>query len=239
MTSSQRLDRIAATSKYDRNLSDEVAKFFAEKALTYVEPGDRCLELGPAEGWGTEVLVAAGLKLELLEGSAALAQNLSRKFPSLEIHRALFEDWRPSSNFDVIFASHVLEHVADPAGLLRAISSWLNPGGTLILSTPNSESLHRQIGVANGFLSHTKELTQGDLEVGHFRVFDHSELRYLLESSSFEVQEELGFFLKPLSADQLSKLDNEAIGVLMEAGELFPYVAADTFYVARKSNGPS
>lgn len=234
MTDGRRLERIAATTKYDENLSDGVAKYFAEKALMFVEHGNRCLELGPAEGWGTEIFVSAGLNLEILEGSRTLAQNLQKKFPSLVIHNSLFELWQPNSSFDVIFASHVLEHVGDPHALLNLISSWLKPRGVLLLSTPNSESLHRQIGVATKLITSTKELTQGDLEVGHFRVFDHVELRSLLESSGFDVEEESGFFLKPLSAAQLSKLDDDAIAVLMKAGELFPRIAADTFFVARK-----
>ena len=41
------------------------------------------------------------------------------------------------SRFDLALLSHVLEHVEDPVGLLKNIREILNPGGVLVIETPN------------------------------------------------------------------------------------------------------
>ena len=42
-----------------------------------------------------------------------------------------------SGRFDLVYASWVLEHVAEPAALLQAIGRILKPGGYFIFITPN------------------------------------------------------------------------------------------------------
>jgi 2-polyprenyl-3-methyl-5-hydroxy-6-metoxy-1,4-benzoquinol methylase len=35
---------------------------------------------------------------------------------------------------------HVIEHVANPARVVRKIAEWLSPGGALVVETPNFDS---------------------------------------------------------------------------------------------------
>jgi SAM-dependent methyltransferase len=54
---------------------------------------------------------------------------------------------RPLRQFDVITLDHVLEHLHDPVGSLRAARRLLRPGGVLWLATPNLAALgHRSFG---------------------------------------------------------------------------------------------
>jgi 2-polyprenyl-3-methyl-5-hydroxy-6-metoxy-1,4-benzoquinol methylase len=46
-------------------------------------------------------------------------------------------DW-PSGPFDVVIASEVIEHVPDQTALLKAAHTRLNPGGHIILTTPDA-----------------------------------------------------------------------------------------------------
>jgi SAM-dependent methyltransferase len=43
--------------------------------------------------------------------------------------------------FDLVFAIEVIEHVADPAGFVAELRSFLAPGGVVVLTTPRPEAL--------------------------------------------------------------------------------------------------
>ena len=47
----------------------------------------------------------------------------------------------PATSFDVVIAAEVIEHLENPRQVAREWLRILKPGGTLILSTPNNESI--------------------------------------------------------------------------------------------------
>jgi 2-polyprenyl-3-methyl-5-hydroxy-6-metoxy-1,4-benzoquinol methylase len=47
--------------------------------------------------------------------------------------------------FDCIACIHVIEHIYDPAGFLRALAGHLRPGGWIVLATPDMGSLWRPL----------------------------------------------------------------------------------------------
>jgi SAM-dependent methyltransferase len=49
------------------------------------------------------------------------------------------------SSFDVVTLFHVIEHARDPLDLLSTVRRILKKGGSLVMLTPNIESLHSQI----------------------------------------------------------------------------------------------
>ncbi len=57
----------------------------------------------------------------------------------------------PEENFHVVVLWHVLEHVADPAGLLDEIARILRPGGVLLAAVPNFASAEARSGKAHWF----------------------------------------------------------------------------------------
>ena len=66
----------------------------------------------------------------------------------LDVRDGMLDDARfAGESFDAIVLSHVIEHVHDPVALLRECSRVLRPEGTLVLMTPNLESVgHRRFG---------------------------------------------------------------------------------------------
>ena len=88
--------------------------------------GGSVLELGGARAEFADLVRAEGFTVTVKE------------------HR---DPW-PDEIFDTIVAYYVLEHVADPRGMLLNIRDHLNPGGKVILEVPNFEmwihSLYRE-----------------------------------------------------------------------------------------------
>lgn len=51
----------------------------------------------------------------------------------------------PPRSIDVATMFHVIEHVDDPASVLRKLAAWIVPGGVLAVETPNLDSLDRRL----------------------------------------------------------------------------------------------
>ncbi len=47
--------------------------------------------------------------------------------------------------YDAVTLSHVIEHVFDPAALMRAVMAVLKPGGMVFVETPNMDALGREV----------------------------------------------------------------------------------------------
>jgi 2-polyprenyl-3-methyl-5-hydroxy-6-metoxy-1,4-benzoquinol methylase len=92
------------------------------------------------------------------------------------------EDFRLGKRFDVIVASDVLEHVANPGRFLEAAREHLLPGGALCIVTPNALSLNNAMKTLAG------------LRVGinpeHVCWYDRTTLRQLLARYGFHPVEE-------------------------------------------------
>lgn len=56
-----------------------------------------------------------------------------------------------TDNYDLITSFHVIEHISDPQLFIDKIYNYLKPGGTAIISFPNSQSLGSTIGRQNWF----------------------------------------------------------------------------------------
>jgi SAM-dependent methyltransferase len=90
---------------------------------------DLLREFGPG-GWRLE-----GVDLDPRAADAAEARGFV-------VHRGSIEELDlPAGHYDFAILLQTVEHVADPASLLRAIRSVLRPGGRLLLVTDNTGSL--------------------------------------------------------------------------------------------------
>ncbi|MBX7134665.1 MAG: class I SAM-dependent methyltransferase [Fimbriimonadaceae bacterium] len=104
-----------------------------------------------AQGWscaGTEI------------SHAALEFGRSRQW---EV-RTSSQEW-PTESFDVVSVLEVLEHVLAPEDLLREASRLLRPGGALVATTPNIESLNfRMLGIGWTVVAPPEHVTLFSLE---------------------------------------------------------------------------
>ena len=92
------------------------------------------MEAGARAGWDVE-------GVEVSKPAVEHALELGFKVQHCELHEAGY----PDGHFDVAVCSEVLEHVADPRGLLREISRVLRPGGLLWATTPHGRGISARL----------------------------------------------------------------------------------------------
>ncbi|MCZ8353218.1 MAG: class I SAM-dependent methyltransferase [Cyclobacteriaceae bacterium] len=207
---------------------------YAYDTLKQFFTGTDALEIGPASGYMTKHLINDFKSLDVLEGSETLLKaippyNNVRKFHSL------IENFESDKEYDTIIMSHVLEHIEEPIKNLGRIKSWLKEKGRLLIAVPNALSLHRMAAVEMGLLKNEYQLNERDLQLGHFRVYDLETLSTHLREAGFKITNKGGYFLKPLSNNQIEKnWDDKMIHAFYLLGNKFPTHCAEIYIVAEK-----
>jgi 2-polyprenyl-3-methyl-5-hydroxy-6-metoxy-1,4-benzoquinol methylase len=97
----------------------------------------RALDAGCATGALLEKLRERGWEVLGLEISTPQAEY-ARRMRGLEILDLPLEETRlPEDWFDLILASHLIEHLNDPGSFVREAYRVLSPGGRVFITTPN------------------------------------------------------------------------------------------------------
>ena len=104
-----------------------------------VIPG-RLLDVGSGSGEFLSTMRKRGWAVMGVDVDPA-AVRAARRAYGLEVHLGAVADLVAKGlQFDAITASHVIEHVRDPVGLLAQCRRLLRPGGRVVLRTPNARS---------------------------------------------------------------------------------------------------
>src|SRR5262249_33430144 len=138
---------------------------------------------------------------------------------NVTIEQARFDEFRPSRAYDSIIAGDMLRYVEEPEPFLRRLRDALTPEGRLIVTVPNSLSLHRRIGALMGMQPHPAALADRAREVGNLRSYDRYSLGRELSSAGLGILELRGCFLKPLSSAQMSSWSEELLGAFLKMGD--------------------
>jgi len=235
----ERLQGIAKDSWYAKGVSAKMVEYSFCVFSRYIR-GGRVLEMGPAEGIMTPMLLGISDSLTLLEGAEHFCGDLRRRYPQAVVEHSLFEDYRPSSRFDCIVLGHVLEHVERPDSIIRRAAQWLSPGGLILAAVPNSRSIHRQAAVLMGLLPREDHLNETDLHHGHRRVFNPESFRRVFLDAGLSIRHSGGYWLKPVSNAQIEQTwTPEMLQAFMELGERYPDIAGEIYVVAENSAAAS
>jgi 2-polyprenyl-3-methyl-5-hydroxy-6-metoxy-1,4-benzoquinol methylase len=190
-----------------------------------IEAGSSVLELGYGDGVTFRSL-SSHCDLSVVDGSkliVAEARRVSKKLNiDAEIYESFFENFEPTKRFDVVFASHVLEHVQNPKLILEKFEQWLKPGGKVIVIVPNSESIHRRLAVYMGVQPALDTLSKRDHLVGHLRVFNLHQLTTLFLDAKWSIESSRGFFFKPLANSQLEQFEELLIKAMCKLSDDLP-----------------
>ncbi len=103
--------------------------------------GKKIFEVGAGYGFFLAEMTRRGWEAEGVDLSRP-AVEYARERLGIEIQLGDFPATAvPEGKYDALAGSFVLEHIRDPAGMLKMMREMLNPGGILILRLPNHSLL--------------------------------------------------------------------------------------------------
>jgi 2-polyprenyl-3-methyl-5-hydroxy-6-metoxy-1,4-benzoquinol methylase len=103
-------------------------------------PPGTLLDVGCGDGTFLAAMARRGWQVSGIDFDP-VAVEAARTVLGLDVHVATIESVAArGQTFDVVTASHVIEHVPDPIEFLSHCRRLLRPGGRLVLKTPNADS---------------------------------------------------------------------------------------------------
>lgn len=227
-----RLELIASASRYGLGANRAMVEYSFEVFRRHIVPGS-ILEMGPAEGFMTDLLATLPGDLFVVEGSGTFCDQIRKRHPKATVTNALFEEYEPPRKFENILLGHVLEHVEQPVEILRRVSGWLSANGRVIAAVPNARSIHRQAAVMMGLLPFEEGLNEADIHHGHRRVYNPETFRRDFNEAGLRIDFFGGYWLKPVSNSQIERdWTSQMLRAFMQLGERYPDIAAENFIVA-------
>jgi len=142
--------------------------------LDCLQEQEKCelLEIGPGAGALLYELAICGWKCSALEQSPQalkIAESLHNRPALAKFFSKPQRGW--DAHFDWLMAMEVLEHIEDDTTALAQWSTWLKPGGQILLSVP----------------AHQDKWNKTDVWAGHYRRYERDQLLQLFDKCGFTV----------------------------------------------------
>ncbi|HRK37042.1 MAG TPA: methyltransferase domain-containing protein [Burkholderiaceae bacterium] len=164
-----------ATHTYNRSLRTDNRSSLSVVA-SYVPAHSKVLDIGTGSGALGQHLcehkscTVDGITYNPQE--AEIARAYYRKVEVLDIEGSNWPDYFSGNVYDCIVCADVLEHLKDPAAVIRRCADLLSDDGILIISIPNISYAY--------FIA---ELIKGEFEYGPEGLLDRSHLRFFTRRS--------------------------------------------------------
>jgi SAM-dependent methyltransferase len=152
-----------------------------EQRLGEAHQGARLLEVGCGSGVLLQEAVSRGWRAEAIELSVELAAMARKNNPTVTITTGDIQNQEPSGTpFDAIISLDVLEHVHTPMTMIENCRELLQPGGLLMLQTPNTRSFRSRVQGPRWDMLDPDQ---------HLNLFSPDALRVLLTTVGFDILE--------------------------------------------------
>ena len=150
-----------------------------ETPLSFFE-GKRYLDIGCGTGHWLRYLAENGLVNGFGIDASLECVAIGQKY-GVEIRQTDFMDVQ--DRFDVLFMSHLIEHVPDPEAYIAHCATLLSVGGSLMIETPVTGPVSEAYGSLWRFL----------MPVEHLNLFSINALKALLHKHGFEMVKDITF----------------------------------------------
>jgi SAM-dependent methyltransferase len=161
----------------------------------FIEQGSAVLDFGAGTGELVARLRELGVDADGVEYSKKAVEAAEKNY-DLKLSLSL-EDLRLQRNrkYDIIVALEVVEHLPEPAKVLKKLHALLKPGGKLYLTTPNRAGLKARL----------KRCRWAEARKPfHLVLFNYSSLRMVLKECGFRSVDYLRF--SPLTVHSIGKM---------------------------------
>jgi SAM-dependent methyltransferase len=130
-------------SEYESQEAEYVATFREDvRRIAEFVPSGKVLEVGCGYGYFLQCALEAGYDAYGIDLSPTAVKWASERLPD-RVFCGLLEEVPQirEQQYDVIFGSHLIEHLTEPGAFLEHAARLLRPGGLIVLVTPNIGSL--------------------------------------------------------------------------------------------------
>jgi 2-polyprenyl-3-methyl-5-hydroxy-6-metoxy-1,4-benzoquinol methylase len=149
------------------------------------------LDIGCGEGWALAFFQQQGWDVLGLDYSSFSVERfhptLREKLRTGDLYEQLSMLEQEGRRYDVLWLDNVLEHVPDPAGLLRRCRALIGPGGVLVVEVPNDFSVLQNHLLAASHIDRPFWVVLPD----HLSYFNQPGLRNLATATGWQVTQTL------------------------------------------------
>lgn len=144
----------------------------------------KILDVGTASGYLGKIWRKSGHYVAGIEYDAATAEKAREYYDAFQVADVEHFAFPYGHEFDYIVFADVLEHLRDPAAVLRRCIPALNETGKIVISVPNIANWIARIGLLFGKFDY---MDRGILDRTHLRFFTLRSLKQLVSDVSCEV----------------------------------------------------
>ena len=184
MTKSTLGERIEPDSRYEFKAFRYSSHYWILKLLERESAPVRILDVGTAGGYLGKVWSAKGHRVSGIEFDPAAAETARRHYESFDVADAETYAFPQRREFDYIVFADVLEHLRDPAAVLRRCLPALKESGKIIISVPNVANWVIRLSLLFGKFEY---MDRGILDRTHLRFFTLRSAKELLQDASCRV----------------------------------------------------
>ncbi len=177
-------ERIEPDSRYEFKPFRYSSHYWISELLERESAPVRILDVGTAGGYLGKVWSAKGHRVSGIEFDPAAAEAARRHYESFEIADVETYAFPQRREFDYIVFADVLEHLRDPAAVLRRCLPALKESGKIIISVPNVANWVIRLSLLFGRFDY---MDRGILDRTHLRFFTLRSAKQLLRDASCRV----------------------------------------------------